>query len=351
MSRRTLATVVCGGLVLVLALVLFAWPMPYVVYSPGPTFDVLGKVNGKQVITVSGHATYRDGGALRMLTVSPTGPDEHVPLAAVLVGWASRSQAVYPHDDVYAKTDTTKSVNTQSAQEMTSSQDDAVAAALTELKVPFTDAVKVTAIEPDSAAKGKLKVGDLVTSVNGVSMTGTNAVIKAIRALKPLSQVRLGIRRDGKASTVVLTTLPSTSNKKQSMIGVQISPSYDFPFSVDIHLSDNIGGPSAGMMFAIGIYDLLTPGSLTDGKTVAGTGEIDAAGKVSPIGGIQQKIAAAQSAGARLFLAPASNCNEVRGAHYDHQKMRIVKVSTLDQAIKDITAFTQGKASTLAGCG
>jgi PDZ domain-containing protein len=135
-------------------------------------------------------------------------------------------------------------------------------------------------------------------------------------------------------------------------IGVSLASSqqFKFPFTVNISIPDSIMGPSAGMMFALTIYDKLTPGSLTKGHNIAGTGTIDASGNVGAIGGIDQKIKGAQRDGAELFLAPASNCDEVRRATYNHATMRIVKVATLGDAIKALNAWTANPNAVLPGC-
>jgi PDZ domain-containing protein len=149
---------------------------------------------------------------------------------------------------------------------------------------------------------------------------------------------------------VRLTTARSLVDKKSSALQVSIAPSYEFPFDINLNLDENIGGPSGGLMFATGIYDVLTPGSLTDGKAIAGTGEIDAQGKVGEIGGIQQKLVGAQDDGARLFLVPAANCAEALGGHYDPKKMRLVKVSTLQEAIADVKAWAKDPDAKLTKC-
>jgi PDZ domain-containing protein len=124
-----------------------------------------------------------------------------------------------------------------------------------------------------------------------------------------------------------------------------VAESFIFPFRVNIKVGD-IGGPSAGMMFALGIVDKLTPANLTGGRFVAGTGEISADGAVSAIGGIQQKMAGARAAGATIFLTPAANCGDTTGAV--PAGLRLVKVATLRQAINDLTALKAGRS--VPGC-
>jgi PDZ domain-containing protein len=132
------------------------------------------------------------------------------------------------------------------------------------------------------------------------------------------------------------------------VIGINVTMEYQFPFKVEIQL-DKVGGPSAGMMFALGIIDKLTPGAIQGGADVAGTGTIDQAGTVGPIGGIQQKLYGAKNAGADWFLAPAENCNEVTGHIPDGLKVFAVK--TIDDSIAVLDAIRTGAdTSTLPAC-
>ncbi len=132
----------------------------------------------------------------------------------------------------------------------------------------------------------------------------------------------------------------SRGEEGQTLLGVLIDPKYTFPIQVDIKI-ENIGGPSAGMMFSLGIIDKLTPGPMTGGKKIAGTGTIDSSGQVGPIGGIQQKLVGARDAGAAWFLAPADNCREVVGQV--PEGLRVVKVSTLREARVAVEAIGEGK--------
>jgi PDZ domain-containing protein len=129
--------------------------------------------------------------------------------------------------------------------------------------------------------------------------------------------------RHGASHSVKLTTQNASGVPE---IGVDIVESYVFPFSVSISVG-NIGGPSAGLMFALGIIDKITPDNLTGGRFIAGTGEIEANGAVDPIGGIQQKMVGARQAGATVFLAPADNCPDTAGSV--PAGLRVVKVYTL----------------------
>ena len=354
MSRRTLAGLVALGIAGVLAMTVFVRPVDYVTFRPGPTFDVLGTFDGKQIVSVSGHKTYRDDGQLRMVTVYAGGPDDRINLVNMVWGWADPDVAVYPESTIYDKDETDESNRQQSAVEMTSSQDNATAAALSALGVRYTSKteVAVDSLVADGASVGKLEPGDVLLDVDGTPVRGTDDLLEAIRAVAPGTAVDLGIRRDGAMRTVTVTTQPAEENPKESRIGIYpgVVTSFSFPFDVKIQLPGSVGGPSAGMMFALAIYDLLTPGSLTGGRAIAGSGEISPDGVVGPIGGIGQKLPAAQRDGARIFLVAEENCAEAVQSHYDPDKMRLVRVHTLAEAIKDVEAWRDDPDADLPGC-
>src|SRR3954447_26335339 len=137
MSRRTLAGLVALAIAAVLAMTVLVQTVPYVTFRPGPTVNVLGTFDGKQIISVSGHQAYRDDGQLRMVTVYAGGPDDRINLASMVWGWADPDIAVYP-SSIYGEDETDESTRQESAVEMTSSQDNATAAALSALGVKYT---------------------------------------------------------------------------------------------------------------------------------------------------------------------------------------------------------------------
>jgi PDZ domain-containing protein len=350
MRRRTWAGLLAVVLVIGLSAFASRKPVPYATFSPGPTVNVLGKSGKSEIITVGGRTSYRDDGGLRLTTVIASGAGEKISIAQLVTAWLDPDRAVYPYEAVHAPTDTQESVREESAVQMVSSQDNAVAAALGALDIAFKSAVKVAQVEKDGPADGQLEAGDLVLSVNGKDVTTLDQLTGSIRPLPVGSEVSVKVRRDGKELVKRMKTTTSPQDKKLSALRVSIAPSYEFPFEVDLNLDENIGGPSGGLMFALGIYDVLTPGSLTNGKVIAGTGEIDAQGKVGEIGGIQQKLVGAQDDGARLFLVPEGNCADALRGHYDPDKLRLVKVTTLDEAIGDVKAWTKDPDAKLARC-
>ena len=345
MNRRTRATAVAAPILLVLWAAAFLFPLPYVTYSPGPTVNVLGGKKGDEYISVEGHPAYRDDGELRMTTVYVTFPDGRVSFFEAMRAWIDPDRAVVPRNTVYQEGETREDAQQESAVQMVSSQDVAIAAAMNELDLNVEEVLEVLSVVKDSPADGKLKVRDILESVNGTPITTSAQVVKAVQATPKGDTVTFGILRDGKKMDVVIT--PETKAGTQ-VIGIIPGPGFTFPFKVNVDIGEGIGGPSAGLLFSLGIYDTLTPGSLTDGKVVAGTGTIDPDGNVGPIGGIQQKIAAARDAKAKIFLVPPDNCDEaLGGARGD---MELVKATTLDDAIQSIEKWTKDPNADLPKC-
>ena len=346
---------------LVLSLVLLAgslaWfgsrPGAFAMFMPGPTVNLLGNSGKKPLLEITGHKTYRDKGELRLVTISTTRAEDRVGLIRALEGWIDPDVDVYPYRGIYQPTDTNKSTRQESVQQMTSSQDAAVGAALTELGTPFEQYVDIAGVAKDGPSAKVLKKGDRVVGVNDVKTTNLASVVDTIRQLKPGTSVTLTVLRGGERTSHEITTAPAAPtgpDAQKSRIGVTISTRFDFPYKVKLRLDEAIGGPSAGLMFALSIIDVLTPGSLTGGKSIAGTGEITVEGDVGPIGGVRQKIAGAEQDGAHLFLVPADNCAEALHADYDPAKIKLVRVATLEQAKGAIEAWVKDPKAELPTC-
>ena len=343
MSRRAVTLLVAGIGVVAAALAAALLPVPYVILSPGPTLNTLGRTSGGPLITVSGHRTYPVSGHLNLVTVSFVGgPGDGFNVFTALRAWLTPSDAVVPEQELFPTGQSEQQVVQQDTEQMVSSQQTAEAAALCTLHIPFTTVDRVTQTENGLPAAKVLRKGDVITAVNGTPVSCTHATSTLIRQHSAGTPVHLTITRGGRTRQV---TVPTTNVGGHAVIGVLVSESYRFPFSIKISVG-NIGGPSAGMMFALGIVDKLTPGGLTGGKFIAGTGEISADGAVSPIGGIQQKMAGARAAGATVFLTPAANCPDTRGAV--PAGLRLVKVSTLRRALDDLAAIRAGRP--VPGC-
>ena len=320
-------------------------PAPYVIEKPGPAFDTLSTVDvaGKKVplIDIPSETTYPTKGSLDMLTVTVSGNREQRPgWLEIAASWLDPSTAVVPLDDVYPEGVTVKQSTEVSRVEMVNSQEQAIAAALTKLDYTFPTTLTVVQTQKGYAADGRLEAGDTIQRVNGESFADVSQLRAAIAANGVTSPASVEILRKGVASQVDLTPTLSPGENPIPVLGIVVGNKFDFPFDVKIQL-ENVGGPSAGMMFALGIIDKLTPGELNGGQNVAGTGTITATGEVGPIGGIRQKMYGALGAGADSFLAPSANCDDVVGHIPDG--LAVYSVTTLDDALAALAAIDTGK--------
>ena len=343
------------GLLVVAALGTAAFataPSPYVVERPGPVFDTLGEVENADgdripLIEIPDETTYPTSGELDLLTVYIGGSREN-PLTwlEVAQAWFDPSRSVLPIDAVYPDGRTEEEADEQSAAAMAGSQQDAVAAALTELDIPYESVLVVGGVIDGTPADGVLEAGDDLLTADGTTLTDVDSLRDVLAAAGVGGSVELGIRRGGSESTV--RVVPAASEEDGSaVIGVYPASRYDFPIDVRIQL-ERVGGPSAGMMFALGIYDKLTPGELTGGEHIAGTGTITGSGEVGAIGGIVQKMYGAREAGADWFLAPETNCGEVVGRI--PSGLEVFAVTDLEEAIAAVEAIADGDTAQLALC-
>ncbi|GAA5199473.1 YlbL family protein [Microbacterium jejuense] len=345
LSRRTVVGIWALVVAMVILLVITFLPTSYVIQQPGPVYNTLGTAlnsDGEEVplISVDGAETYPTDGSLDLLTVQVQGNREHTPSWFELaMAWFDPSKAVLPIDAVFPAGQTTEQRNEESAAMMVDSQQEATAAALTELGYDVGAKLSVHSVIDGAAAEGVLEDGDLILSADGQSVTDANALRTVINDGGG-APVELVIERDGAQQTVSVTPKESTADGETTwLIGVTLITDYDFPIDVTIQLN-NVGGPSAGMMFALGIIDTLTPGELNGGEQVAGTGTITADGTVGPIGGIRQKMWGALDAGADWFLAPDSNCDEVLG--HIPGDLQVFSVKTLDDSLKVLETINDG---------
>lgn len=336
MSRRALTLLLASVLAVGLAVAAAVQPVPYVSLGPGPAYDTLGKVNGTSVLTITGRPTFPTDGTLDLVTVEVR---DKITLAEALGGWLSSSAAVVPREVVFPPGQSSAEVDQKNTQQMQQSQDDATTAALTELGLPSTTRVVVSAVSKDAPAAGKLNPGDVLTSVDNQAVTSPESLRMLIGKRQPGASVVIGYLRGGVAGTATITTVASSDTPPRALVGISPTEQVTFPVKVAISLKD-VGGPSAGLMFALGIIDKLGRDSLTGGRRIAGTGEITAAGKVGAIGGIPQKMIGARAQQATIFLVPAENCAEAKGSKPDG--LTLVKVSTLKDALAGLAAIRRG---------
>lgn len=322
-------------------------PVPYVIERPGPAIDVLGEYEGEKILQIEGRETYPTDGALMMTTVAVDGgPGYTVTPLEVIGAWLDRSQAVMPREVVFPAQQTKDETTLQTSVQMSTSQQGAVAVALEELGIPYTDAVLIAGVETGAPADGLLEAGDELLTVNG-SAAADPAGFQALTAATPAGQdVRLTVRRDGAEQEIAVTPEMRDGVPR---LGIVLATGHVFPFEVHLAVGE-VGGPSAGTMFALSVYDELTPGALTGGAEIAGTGTIDEDGAVGPIGGIRQKMVGAREKGAEYFLAPGGNCEQVVGRIPDG--LQVVRVDTFEGALHAVETIGEGgDVSALPTCG
>lgn len=346
--RRRLWTVNLSALVLVVMTVVAAvLPAPYVVESPGPSLNVLGEYEGKDIVSVENRDGAASEGELRMTTVSVQGsPGYDIPLAGVMSAWFDRDRSIMPVEALYPDDTDAEDNSLMNTVEMNGSQQEAIAAALAKQGISYSTTTIVAGVRSDGGAANRLEPGDVVLTVNGQQVTDVASAGEAIGRTPRGQKVNVTVRRKGEEKSFALT--PRYEGER-ALVGIVLSRGFEFPVKVNFAL-DGIGGPSAGMIFALAIYDEMTPGDLTGGKKIAGTGTIDEQGTVGPIGGIRQKMIGARSDGAEYFLAPSTNCDEVTG--HIPEGLQVVKVDSLSDAIKSVEQIAStGSIKGLPTCG
>lgn len=352
MTRRATTLVVALALLVALVAVGRFVTVPYVILLPGPVTDTLGNVpavdtaNGQPggpVISISGTRTQPTNGHLYLTTVSvlPGHCDTHPSLWQAVKAWFSATQTVEPEQVECPPGQSSQQVQAQAEQQMTESQIRAVVAAFTELGYKSTgNRVEIASVMSNVPAAGQLQRGDVIETAGGKPIRSVSQLQAAVQSKPVGSSITLTILRNNASAQVTTTTVKSSQGRPAIGIGVRVAPTFNgvvATIGIDPHV---IGGPSAGTALALGIVDKLTPGGLTGGRTIAGTGTVSATGKVGPIGGIQQKVAAAAAAHATVFFAPVAECSDALGAA--PSSMKLVAVTTLHDAVASLKAIKAG---------
>ena len=343
MTRRTATISVCAALLLGLLALAAVLPVPYVVLSPGPTENTIGAYDGVEVIVIEGRETFPTEGNLNLTTVSVTTQDREMNLLEALAAWIDPKSAVVPRGDIYDDDETLEEVRARNAEQMVTSQQSAIAAALRELDIPIAERVLVDSIVEDAPALDRLAAGDVILAVDGEEVATREDVVRLVTAHEPGESVSFTVDRSEEQLDIEVEAVESTDEPLRAVVGIGVEMGFDFPFEVEVTLAEQIGGPSAGLMFALGIVDKLTPGALNGGAFVAGTGTVEPDGTVGPIGGIQQKIAGAKDAGATTFLVPAPNCAAAVAA--DVSGIQLVRVAALSDAVDSLASLAAGNAA------
>lgn len=322
----------------------FVMPTGYVIERPGQVFNVMGDLDSTPVISSPDLEVFESESRFDITTISLLGNREATPnWVQVLWAWADPEQIVLPLDEIYPPNRTTAEIRAESSAQMEISQQDAIAVALKDLGYQVPRNLYVSSVLEDSPASKLLIAGDLVFEASGKAVT-TFEELKAEIQLSLGQPMDLVVLRDGETKTIEITPEFRTDTY---VIGAMVGYTYDFPVEISLQLGD-VGGPSGGLIFSLGIIDALTPGSLAGGNHVAGTGTISPSGDVGPIGGIGLKMVAARDAGADLFLAPVDNCDEVVGSIPDG--LNVVAVRDLTEAKSAVEALANGQGLPALGC-
>lgn len=330
-TRQTRLALVSACAFVVLALLIALLPVPYVIYSPGRAYDVLGRdSHGEPLLSIEGIETYPTDGHLHMTTVAVTRADASTSLPeAVIAYWLPKRDAL-PRAAVYDPGKSSDQVRAEERLLMDTSQQDAVVAALRAAGQPVEEHPVVSTVTVSGPANDRLQPGDLILAVDGTTTKTPQEVQEAIRRGAVGDTIRLTVQRDRRTMVVEVIATAGNRDPQLPVLGIEIGTGYRYSPRVNFGVSGDIGGPSAGLVFALALYDRLTPEDLLRGRSVAGTGEISPDGRVRPIGGLQEKIASAERSGARVFLVPAGNCVDLTGLETD---MELLRVDTLDDAI------------------
>ena len=307
----------------------------YYFMSPGPPYQ--------WEIDYSNNENYTFEGNLFQLTVRRDEANVFVYLWSLI----NDSYDLYPREVILPNGVTPQELSEISIQNMRTSENVAIAVALKNVGYEIEskgDGVAVVGLLEDSPVKDKLKKGDLINSINNTDIYSATEFISTLRTYSIGETVSIGLLReiDGiKEQIYIKTTLiEHVEYEGEPMVGflaTTVNERFDFPFEIDIK-TGNVGGPSAGLMMALNVYNNLIPEDITNSKIIAGTGTIEIDGSVGPVGGIKQKIIAAKRAGAELILVPVANFEEARP--FETDKTAIVAVHSFDEALAVISQYS-----------
>lgn len=332
-NRRILTLLVALVPIVTFGALLAAVTVPFVSLGPGPTFDTLGTIDGKQVVDIQGTPTHPTTGHLNMTTVSQR---DGLTLGEALVLWLSGREQLMPRDLIYPPGKSREEIDEDNSADFKNSEQNAEYAALGFLRYPR--AVTIAEVRDPGPSAGLLKPGDAVDAVNGTPVRDVEQFTGLLADAKPGQTAVIDYRRKNAPPGVARITLGANKDGDRGFLGIAVLDAPWAPFAIDFNLA-NIGGPSAGLMFSLAVVDKLTTGALAGSNFVAGTGTIKANGDVGAIGGISHKMIAAQEAGATVFLVPSDNCYEARS---DNDRLQLVKVDNLSQAVDALRTITSG---------
>jgi Lon-like protease len=334
MSRRVVTMITGAVLLVALGAAGFNLPVPYAALGPGPTLDTLGTdQNGAEIIQVTGRTERETDGQLNLTTVSVR---DRLDLLTAFRGWLDGRVSVVPRETIYPPGETVEEADERQTRDFVQSQNSAETAALAELD--YTKIV-VTSVAEDSPSYRKLAPRDVITRLGSTRVNDFAELTGLLADISPGTTVTVGYTRSGREATTRIVT-GEAQDREGAALGVGVSLESTAPFRVKIAVHESIGGPSAGLMFALGILEKVGPTDLIGDLRVAGTGTIDASGTVGPIGGVQLKMIAARDRGASVFLVPKDNCRDALQSPPDG--LQVVRVETLHGAAEALTSIRSG---------
>lgn len=311
-------------LLVLVALFLFATRVPIPIlyaYEPGPARDV------ENLVEVTGERTYSSDGSLFLTTVS-------IDTQVTAADWMRA--AFDPAKRIVSREEVTGGLSFEEQERlqldaMEASKEQARLVALSALGYPPPDGAEIVRVDEAAPAGSVLEEDDVIVEVNGEQVETTCDASLGIGEVEPGDQVELEVLRDGERESFALNTTRHPQDPGMAYVGVAMTNN-DYEPGVEVEFdTENIGGPSAGLMFTLALYDQLTPDDLTGGRPIAGTGTIECGGEVGAIGGIEQKVAGAEAEGAEVFLAPSGNFDQALAVAGD---IRVIEVANFSDALE-----------------
>lgn len=348
MTRQTWTAALSAVLFVASAAIVALVPVPFVTFAPGTTQDLLGAVDTTPVVAVEGAQTYPTNGRLLVPTVDYTRASDVVTLPeAMYAHWAPYREA-FPREAIYGSAQSPEEFRQNLAQLVAASQLNASAAGLRAAGFDVQQVPMVQSIASAGPAVDRMQQGDFILAVDGVATPTVADVRQLVERREVGDPVTFTVLRARERLDVTIDTAPSNTRAGVPVWGGTLTMGYSYAprvtFSVD---AGQVGG-DAGLMTALAVFDRVTAGDLVGDRVVAGTGEIDGAGAVSNVWGLRERMAAAESAGAGVFLVPTANCADTVGVA---TRMRVVPVGSLDEAIAALDALGDpGTADLVKGC-
>lgn len=338
---RIALTVLAVAIVWLLAAVT---PSPYSINAPGPVVNALGtypEFGGEAVVTISGTETFTSDGELNVMSIAIYGsPDNRLSWLDVARAFFDARREIVPMTTYYPEGVSVEDRTEVSAILMRSSQQQAVAAALTYLDEELSTRLRIVEVRADGASHGLLLPDDRVLAVAGTAVSTMPELSEAMSsALERASQIVVEVERAGRTVSATIEPKPLEAGG-DPLLGITIASEFDFPYDVSMDLGD-IGGPSAGLIFALTVVELLTPDTLVGDLVVSGSGTIETDGSIGRIGGLPQKLHAAADVHSDLFLMAIENCEDLpRDIPGD---FALAPVANLEEAIAAIELAQAGE--------